>query len=377
MSINKQSKEKVVMVKPRVLGVDVGTMFFQVAESSPDNPDDVSIKITRNAFVELQNTEDMEDHLKRNGWQYIKDKDSFFVVGEDSIRVANMFPGIELRRPLQGGVLNQGEEKKFLVLTDLIRRSIGKAPTEDSVVCTCVSSPSVDDSVDSSYHKGRLSGIFQSLGWKVSVIEEGYAVILSENPVSIEEGKEIPYSGIGISFGAGRVNLVAAYRGLQIPGLSMSAARSGDWIDSSVAKATSTNVSHVTRIKEKKLNLEEPNMEDDVEYALDIYYGEAIKFVFSKFADRFKAVKASSKQNENLFEYPVEIVLAGGTSSPKGFCKKVQNIVGELSLPIEIRSIRHASDPRNAVVKGCNTQAARTFMKQKEKKAKDMEDLIG
>jgi len=37
----------------------------------------------------------------------------YFVVGEDSMRVARMFPGkVELRRPMQDGILNKEEDKK-------------------------------------------------------------------------------------------------------------------------------------------------------------------------------------------------------------------------------------------------------------------------
>ena len=176
-------------VNHRVCGVDVGTMFFQVAE---ENGDEVDVRITRNAFVELAATDDMEEILDRNNWQYVKDGDKYFVIGEDSLRVANMFPGkVELRRPLADGVLNKGEEKKMLVLAQLVKNSIGEAPTNKSLVCTCVSSESVDGSADSSFHKARLMGIFKSLGWEVKVLEEGHAVVLSERPVLVEpDGSE-------------------------------------------------------------------------------------------------------------------------------------------------------------------------------------------
>ena len=55
-----------------------------------------------------------------------------------------------------------------------------------------------------------------------------------EKPVIIEEGgKKVPFSGIGISFGAGKVNCVLAYRGLSVIGMSV--ARAGDFIDKKVS----------------------------------------------------------------------------------------------------------------------------------------------
>ena len=46
--------------------------------------------IIRNAFVELAEMDDIEDVLKQNKWQYIKDGNKYYVVGEDSLRVAKM-----------------------------------------------------------------------------------------------------------------------------------------------------------------------------------------------------------------------------------------------------------------------------------------------
>ena len=162
------------------------------------------------------------------------------------------------------------------------------------------------------------------------------------------------YSGIGISFGAGRVNCVLAYKGLQVVG--MSAARSGDWVDKKVAEAIGDPLSQVTKAKETKLDFNNLDADDDVVFALDAYYGEMIKYVFSKFAKKFQEVKSQ-------FEAPLEVIVAGGTSMPKGFCSKVENVIRELDLPFEVAGVRHASEPRNAVVKGCLTQAVITARK--------------
>ena len=50
------------MGKSRVVGVDVGTMFFQVSEMIDDK---IKIKNTRNAFVELPPNDDIEDVLRQ------------------------------------------------------------------------------------------------------------------------------------------------------------------------------------------------------------------------------------------------------------------------------------------------------------------------
>ena len=106
---------------------------------------------------------------------------------------------------MQDGVLNKNEDKKNIILAKIIQDQCGKAPDAKSVVCTCISSPCIDiDSADNTFHSARLKGMFSRLGWNVKIIEEGLAVVLSERPTTKDvDGKEIPYSGMGVSFGAG------------------------------------------------------------------------------------------------------------------------------------------------------------------------------
>lgn len=341
-------------MKSRVVACDVGTMFFQVAEIINDK---ITIKNTRNAFVELPESDDIEDVLKSNNWQYIKDGNKYYVIGDDCIKVANIFPGkVEVRRPMADGILNKNEDKKLVVLAELIRASIGEAPDENSWVCTCVSSESVDDSSDSTFHRTRLSALFTRLGWKVKVIEEAHAVILSERPTIIEEdGTVVPYSGIGVSFGAGRCNCLLAYKGLPVIGMSVS--RSGDWIDQQVSDQTGTAISQIISAKERKLDFTNIDENDDVVFALDTYYDAMIEHVFKLFGKKFQSVKSQ-------FTQPLDIVVAGGTSMPKGFCQKLEKLVRGMQLPFQIKEVRHAKSPRNAVVEGLLTQAIITQKKE-------------
>lgn len=349
---------------PRAIGCDVGTMFFQTAEAKEDN--EISYQTIRNAFIELDASEETEEALANNNWQYIFDESEkkYYILGEDSLKMAKMFPGkIELRRPLKDGVLNKGENKKMLVLANMVERSLGPSNHEADTVTICVSSKSLDSSSDSSFHKNRLQGIFTSAGWSnVNVIEEGHAVILSECPTMIEEdGSESKYSGLGISMGAGRCNFVLSYKGKQIVGGSV--ACSGDWIDQKTAEATDSPISQVISAKEKKLDFRNIDMEDDVIFALDIYYGEMLKKVFNAFAKEFKDVKSQ-------FPGAIEIVVAGGTSMPSGMIEKIEKIISDLNVPFEVKNIRRAEDPRACVVRGCMTHA----IVSQRKKMKELEN---
>lgn len=329
-------------------GYDVGTMFCQMAQH--DLSGKIVLSSVRNAFVEIPESDDVEDILSRNNWQWIRDGNSVFVIGEDSMQVAKLFPGkVEIRRPLQDGVLNKNEEKKNIVLASIIENQLGKASSENSIVTTCISSPCLDDSGDSVFHSARLKSMFSRLGWNVKVIEEGLAVILSERPCAIEEdGSESPYSGIGLSFGAGRANCMLAYKGMPIIGMSVS--RSGDWIDKMVSSQTGTPISHVVDMKEKKLNFENLDLNNDVIFALDAYYDSMLRHVFSLFSKKFKEVKSE-------FNRPIDLVIAGGTSAPNGFERKVEKIIRSIDLPFKVNRVLKSKDPRNAVVTGLLVQA--------------------
>ena len=351
------------MAEDRIVGVDCGTMFYQTAEYAEKK--DIKYKNIRNAFVEMFPIDDIEEILKRNSWQYVRDGNNYYVIGEDSLQVAKMFPGkIEVRRPMQEGVLNKNEEKKTIIMSQMIESSIGNAPTENSWVCTCISSESIDGSSDSSFHKARLEAMFKRLGWKVKVIEEAQAVVLSERPTAVQaDGTEVPYTGIACSFGSGRSNCVLAYKGIPVVGMSCSVG--GDFIDKQVSEQTGCPISQVIDAKEKRLNFNNIDMEDDIIFALDTYYEKMMTFVFKNFSKKFMEVKSN-------YEYPLEIVVAGGTSMPEGFCKKLESVIKKMQLPFKIKNVRHAKSPRNAVVEGLLIAASVAHKKSQEESLSDI-----
>ena len=70
----------------RAVACDSGTMFFQVAEN--DSSGKLSLKEIRNAFVELEASEDIEQVLAQNDWQYVKDEKHYSL--DDLCRLFNL-----------------------------------------------------------------------------------------------------------------------------------------------------------------------------------------------------------------------------------------------------------------------------------------------
>lgn len=351
----------------RVIGLDPGTAFFQTAEALEG--DKIMFKTIRNVFVQLQETDDIDDVLKQNKWHHIKDDHDYYIIGEDALRVAKMFPGkVEMRRPMQDGVLNKNEEKKILVMNELIKSSIGDIKGSKSLVCFCVSSPSVDGSMDSEFHKGRLTGMIKALGCDVKVIEEGFAVCLAERPTIMDsDGKEAPYSGISCSCGAGRTNIVLTYKGVQI--LGMSVKMGGDYIDKKVSEQLDIPLSQIISKKEKELNFNNLNENDEVLFAYSIYYENYLQNVFNIFAKKFMEVKSQ-------FESPLDIIFAGGTACVPGFDKKAEKVIKELKLPFQIKDVKVSKDPRNSVVTGC-LKSALLYQRKINKSDSDISNILG
>ena len=125
----------------------------------------------------------------------------------------------------------------------------------------------LDADVNLAYHEKTISGILRKLGYNAKPINEGLAVIFSELA-------EQQFTGIGMSFGGGMVNVGVAYRSL--PLLTFSLARGGDWIDEKAALALSESASQVCFYKEHSFDLSKGEDGSNVYNALSIAYDELI-----------------------------------------------------------------------------------------------------
>jgi hypothetical protein len=194
------------------------------------------------------------------------------------------------------------------------------------------------------------------------------AVVFAENPKMHAPDGDIPFTGIGISMGAGMVNFCLAERGVPIDEFSV--CRSGDWIDQNVSRMTGQPKTKVLRIKEKKLNFNNIDESDDVILALECYYEDLVNYVFRDcFAKRFKGNKGS-------IDHPIDIILSGGTASPPGFDKKVRKLLSKIEMPFEIGEIRMAGGGETkkmlqTVARGCYLRA-----KQAAKKLATAKDAL-
>lgn len=345
-------------------GCDVGTMFLVMSEVD-DIAGGESFSVQRNCFLQANSDSDTEETLKENNWTYAKHDGNYYILGEDAIKLKNLLTVKvssdnanmvvqkvgDLRRPMKDGILNTSEEKlSMAMIQKLISNLIGKPSFPGETLCYCAPGDPVDRGFNVIFHKTMLTNFLKSLGYSVECIPEALAIIFSERPSAVdpENNTEVNHSGIAISFGAGMANVCFAWK--KMPLINFSIARSGDWIDAQAAKTAGIDVSAMTRYKEAHIDLSNVDYSDMRQAALDIYYQNMIEHALKNFSEKFN-------QLDNRVETPLEIVVAGGTASVKGFIPKFEQVLAGLSLPFKVKCVRLATNPLFSVAKGCLAKA--------------------
>jgi hypothetical protein len=367
--------------------LDLGTMFLQGMRDSVDGKGIVSTQV-RDCYREVPFVEEFEDQLKQQQCQYIKEGDKIYVLGDQAYIQAGMAEisselkatGEILKRPMKDGILNPDSPKVSLsilraLMKACVEKDVGPA-REGEILYFSVPANPTDSTINNLFHSKMAEKYLNGLGFDARPIGEGLAVVFGENPKMHSPEGDIPFTGFGLSFGAGMVNFCLAERGVPLDEFSV--ARSGDWIDNQVARMTGQPKTKVLRVKEKKLNFNtidnlDPSDESyDVLLALECYYEDLINYVFSSFAKRFGSTKGS-------IEHPIDVVLAGGTACPPGFDKKVKKILSRMNFPFEISEVRLAGggDQKKmlqSVAKGCYIRAKQAAKKMTA--AKDVLDQL-
>lgn len=337
--------------------IDIGTSFIVGAEMKNGQEE---FRAIRNAFFSMPK-EDFEDMLADSGAFYIEKGRDVYIIGEDALKFSMISGNTEsFRRPMARGILNPGEEEAVHVVEQIIEGILGKPNFPGEVVAVTIPAEPIEADFDITFHKVVLERFLKQLGYEVKIINEALCIIFSENPTStLDDGTETPFTGIGISFGAGMTNLVVTWRAKKI--FDISCSRGGDWIDTQVAKMKNLPVGKVTSWKERKLDLSLPKQTDQVMMALEIYYEELIRHALENFERFFK------KSNATV-DVPLTIVIGGGTSMVPGFVDKFKKVLKTVSIPFEIAGVTLAHDPLKTVASGALV-AAISAEKKKNKGA--------
>lgn len=321
-------------------GVDIGTMFVKCARKEGE---EIVFRSQRNAFFEVEHTDFTKKILDNSKVRYIIKEDKLYVVGDEALEFANMF-NKEARRPLSKGVISPTEKEALPMVELLIKSVVGEPTYKGEIVYFSVPGEPLDTDFNVIYHTKMIEGFLKTLGYTPKPIIEGHAVILSE---LVDED----FTGIGLSFGAGMVNVCLSF--MSVPVFKFSVTKAGDWIDLQVAMAVDETASRVSAIKEASLDLAKEGTLSKIESALSIYYNHLIEYVIENIKQEFTKARRMPRITK-----PISIILSGGTSLPKGFSHRFKQILDQLKLPVPVASVRMATQPLRSVAKGALVAAS-------------------
>ena len=315
-------------------GLDIGTAFLVCAEKVGN---DVVFRSERNAFFEVEKNDFTKNMLDSSKVKYIIKEDKLYVVGDEALEFANIF-NKDTRRPLSNGVISPKEKEALPMVELLIKTLLEQPSSEGEVVYYSVPGEPLDANFNVIYHERILNEFLKKIGYTPKPVNEGYAIVLSE---LANNG----FTGVGLSFGAGMVNVCLSFKA--VPVFKFSLTKAGDWIDQQVSMVVNETASKVCSIKESSLDLTKTANLTKIESALSIYYNHLIEYVIENMKDEFSRAEKMPR-----IEKPIDIVLSGGTSMPKGFAERFKEIFIRLKFPLAIGEVKIASNPLKAVAKG-------------------------
>ena len=315
------------------IGLDVGTSKIVRARGDAKQAEAGE---QLNAFFAVPYSALTQTTLKQNSVPHYRDGDELIVCGAAAEKFAHMF-NAETRRPMAKGVLNPDEPGAIGVLEAIMGMLIPQARQPGEIMAFSIPAPGADIDAEVTYHEGIIKNYLRGKGYNPLSVNEGLAVVLAELA-------DESFTGIGISLGGGMCNVALSY--LSIPSLTFSLARGGDYIDAAVSAVVNEPATRVRAIKEEGLDLSRPAT-DKVSRALHIYYDKLIETLVDELNS---AVLKSQKLPRADYELP--LVLAGGTSMPRGFRERFEKALRSRPLPFDIGEVRISSNPLTATARG-------------------------
>jgi hypothetical protein len=324
------------------IGFDCGT--YNLVCCHRDEKNNFVYKREVNAFLELPlENRFVFNMMKTAGVPLIERDKVAYALGEAACEMTYTMSQLELKRPMIHGCVNPKERDAFQIMSIMMHSLVDGVKKDGEILYYCVPANAINEDTDADYHQKILEAIFKAFktpdGFKVDAhpINEALALVYAEL------GKKA-YTGIGVSFGAGMVNLCYAMYGN--PVFAFSIVNSGDWIDRQAAKATGESISFINKEKTKIDLTKNPNTL--VERAIHTQYRLMIEHTATSIKKGFSDITKTVRTDA-----PVDVVIAGGTSSPAGFANLFKEALEQANLPIKIGEIIKPNDPLYSVARGC------------------------
>jgi actin-like ATPase involved in cell morphogenesis len=324
------------------IGFDFGTYNLVSSKRTADG--DIAFKREINAFLDLPlENRFVFNMMKQAGVPLIEREKVAYALGESAVNMAYTLPSLELKRPMKDGCVNPKEKDAFQIMSIMAHSLIDPIKKDGEKLYYCVPANAINQETDADYHTKVLEAIFKGYesdeGYKVEAkpINEALALVYAELAKSA-------FTGVGISCGAGMVNVCYAMYGNPI--FQFAIVNSGDWIDKQAAKATGESPTFINKEKTKvDLRNQPANL---VERAIITQY----RLMIEKTVNGIKqGLSSSSKAVKS--DVPVDFIVAGGTASAKGFDELFAETLKQAELTIPVGKVIRPSDPLYSVARGC------------------------
>lgn len=329
------------------LGFDVGTYHIVCCKRASES--ELSYKKEVNAFLEMPlDNRFVFNMMKNAGVPLIEDAEANvgYALGEAAVNMAYTMTQIELKRPMKNGCLNPKERNAQQIMNVMCHSLIGEIEEDNSVLYYSVPANAINQETDADYHGKVLEAMFRSYR-----SEKGYRL----DPHPINEGLALVYAelgsknwtGVGVSAGAGMVNVCYAIYGAPI--FSFSIVNSGDWIDKMASRAIGEETTTYVNREKARADLTVENPETLVQRAIKTQYEIMIQHTVT-------GIKRGIDEmgNKARSEKPIDMVIAGGTSMPKGFDVLFRRILEQANITsMNIGEVIRPADPLFSVARGC------------------------
>lgn len=327
------------------IGFDCGT--YNLVACKRNNKGDLVYKREVNAFLEMElENQFVFNMMKKAGVPLIhrEDANKAYALGEAAINMAYTMNQLILKRPMKDGCVNPAEKDAFQIMNIMMHSLLDNVTHDKELLYYSVPANAVNADTDADYHAKLLEAIFRAYK-----SEEGLTV----DPRPINEAMALVYSeladkmftGIGVSCGAGMVNVAFALYGAEV--FSFSIVNSGDWIDKQAARATGESIAFINKEKHKiDLGVEPTTL---VQRAIKTQY----ELMIEKTIGGIKKGMTDNKEKKARLDHPVDVVVAGGSASPPGFDKLFRNLLKDTEIDVELGNVIRPEDPIYSVARGC------------------------
>jgi hypothetical protein len=330
----------------RNLGLDIGTKNIILAYKDKENKRKIKYEV--NGFLRIPKSDGFTKQLLVNsGVPYLEYGSDFIALGKKAEELSYAF-NRTMQRPMVDGVISGKTDEAMEIMAIIIKEIIGKVE-DGATLYYCIPADALNRQTNVQFHDKIIKMIMSQLGsekLQAHPINEARALVIGQ----VEDK-----TGVGISWGAGMVNVCYCLYGIEI--FKFSIVGAGDRIDMDSAMRFGYDPKEPggdyretpTSICRRKEKMDLNSCPDDaVGKAIWINYGLMIEDVIKNIIDGF-----NRNEEKARVDRPIPVVIAGGTSSPEGFTEYVQKIIGESDMPFEVECVKRAEKPLYAVAEGC------------------------